>query len=287
MQEIQKSNAPEQASRKNIGMWPSTLAEAVDMCERMARTDMVPKDYKGKPDNILVAIQMGVEVGLAPMQALQSICVINGRPSLFGDAPLALVRASGLLESIHEYMEHDRAVCQVRRRGESEYVERSFSEQDAKDAKLWGKDGPWQHYKTRMLQMRARAFALRDVFPDVLKGMAIREDIEDVIVTERPPIIQPREIPPAVGEAEQKTPEPEAEKQPQIQAQSGNPPHLISDKQRKRMYAIGKGAGWSDEEMKNFLLHEYQIESSTEIPVLLYDEICGFLEGGKTQGETL
>ena len=161
------------------GMWRFASAAA--------KTNMVPKDFQGKPESVLVAIQMGLEVGLRPMQALQHIAVINGRPSIWGDAALGLVRASGLCEYIIEKFEGEwaedsfKAVCTVKRRGESEVVVREFSIADAKLAGLWGKDSPWRTYPKRMLQMRPRSWALRDAFGDVLKGLSVREEAQDIV----------------------------------------------------------------------------------------------------------
>jgi len=112
---------------------------------------------------------------------------------------LALVQASGLLESIREEVIDQsatigrsasdsayvsvasktlnlKAICTVRREGRSEPVIGTFSVDDAKRAGLWQKPGPWTDYPNRMLTMRARAFALRDAFPDVLAGLYIREE---------------------------------------------------------------------------------------------------------------
>tara|TARA_R110002020_G_scaffold37892_1_gene114463 strand:- start:30 stop:494 length:465 start_codon:yes stop_codon:yes gene_type:complete len=50
----------------------------------------------------------------------------------------------------------------------------------AKKAKLWGKPGPWTQYPARMLQVRARAMALRDQFADVLSGIHIGEEVRDI-----------------------------------------------------------------------------------------------------------
>jgi hypothetical protein len=59
-----------------------------------------------------------------------------------------------------------------------------FSVADAKRAGLWGKSGPWTQYPRRMLQLRARGFALRDAFPDVLKGLVTAEEAQDYPATE-------------------------------------------------------------------------------------------------------
>ncbi|PUA95475.1 hypothetical protein C8C99_0275 [Acidovorax sp. 107] len=166
------------ATRQQFDLSPQTFEQALTFSNYLADSDMVPKDFKGKPGNCLVAIQWGMEIGLKPLQAMQNIAVINGRPSLWGDAVIALVRSSPLCESIIEEDDGRTATCRVKRRGEPEQS-RSFSMDDAKAAGLLGKQGPWTQYPKRMRQMRARAFAVRDVFPDVLKGLPVAEEVMD------------------------------------------------------------------------------------------------------------
>jgi hypothetical protein len=178
------------ARRETFSLAPRTLPEAFELAKIMADSEFVPKDYRGKPGNVLVAVQMGAEVGLAPMQALQNIACISGRPSMWGDAVLALVRGSGLLEGIDETIDGDVAICTVKRRGEAS-TSRSFSLEDAKRAGLANKEGPWRTYPKRMLQMRARSWALRDVFPDVLRGLCVREEVEDFETIEATATVAP------------------------------------------------------------------------------------------------
>jgi hypothetical protein len=177
--------APKAALPVVFDFQPKSLDEALRLAEVMSKSTIVPKDYVDKPGNVLVAIQWGMELGLKPLAAMQNIAVINGRPSLWGDAVIALVRASPLCEGIREEFDTAQmiATCIVKRRGEPE-TSRSFSLQDATKANLIGKD-IWKAYPKRMLQMRARAFALRDVFPDVLRGMPIAEEVMDYQPQER------------------------------------------------------------------------------------------------------
>ena len=167
----------------NQGFAPVTLDEAMRFSEMLAKSSMVPKQYQNKPEDVLVAVQWGKELGLAPLQALQNIACINGKPSVYGDAALALVQASPLCEGIEERMEGEgtpnpQAVCVAHRKGRKPVVA-TFSVEDAKRAGLWGKQGPWSSYPKRMLAMRARGFALRDAFPDVLKGLISAEEAAD------------------------------------------------------------------------------------------------------------
>ena len=157
---------------------PQNFEQALSFANYLAESDMVPKDFRGKPGNCLIAMQWGNELGMKAIQAIQNIAVINGRPALWGDAVIALVRSSPLCEYVQEDDNGHAATCKVKRRGEPEQS-RTFSMDDAKQAGLLGKQGPWMQYPKRMRQMRARAFALRDVFPDVLRGMPVAEEVMD------------------------------------------------------------------------------------------------------------
>lgn len=161
---------------------PKTMAEAMEFSKLISQSSMVPAAYKGKPADVLVAVQWGAELGLAPLQALQNIATINGKPSVYGDAALALVRGSTVCEDVEEIVEGEGdqmiATCIAKRKGCKPVVAK-FSVLDAKAAGLWKKQGPWSQYPRRMLQMRARGFALRDAFPDVLKGLITAEEAQD------------------------------------------------------------------------------------------------------------
>lgn len=166
-------------SKAGFSLAPQNIEEALKFAEMLSKSNLVPKDFIGNAGNILVAIQWGMELGLQPMQSMQNIAVINGRPSLWGDSVIALVKSSPICEYVVEEVNDNGATCKVKRKGELEQV-RYFTVDDAKKAGLWGKQGPWTNYPKRMLQMRARSWALRDVFPDVLRGMPIAEELQDM-----------------------------------------------------------------------------------------------------------
>ena len=173
-----ETDVNEITTQAGFDLSPRNFEQALTFSNYLADSDMVPKDFKGKPGNCLIAIQWGAELGLKPLQALQNLAIINGRPALWGDAVIALVRSSPLCEFVMESDDGHVATCRVKRRGEAEQA-KTFSMDDAKVAGLLGKAGPWSQYPKRMRQMRARAFALRDVFPDVLRGMAVAEEVMD------------------------------------------------------------------------------------------------------------
>lgn len=151
--------------------------------ETVVNSGMAPKGMNTA--GVLVCMQYGAEIGLSPMQSVQNIACINGKPGLYGDGMLAVCRASGLFddaafeETVTGEGDAMVAVCRIRRKPDGKVAERAFTAKQAKRAKLWGKSGPWSDYPERMLQMRARSFALRDTFPDVLKGLIAVEELRD------------------------------------------------------------------------------------------------------------
>ena len=177
----QESHALATTAPRGMGfdLSPQSFDQALTFANMLAESDLVPKDFKGKPGNCLIAMQWGSELGLKPLQALSNIAVVNGRAALWGDAVIALVRGSPLCEYVKETDDGYTATCVAKRKGEPEHVV-TFSMDDAKQAGLANKQGPWSQYPKRMRQMRARAFALRDVFPDVLRGMPMAEEVQDI-----------------------------------------------------------------------------------------------------------
>ncbi len=168
---------PVEISLDSHGVQLRSFDELGRFCKAVVNSGLAPKGFSS-PEAVMVAVQHGLELGLAPMQALQSIAIVNGKPVVYGDTALAIATAHPAFLDIDEKVEGNTATCVVKRRDRSPVV-RTFSEADAKKAQLWGKSGPWQQYPSRMLQMRARSWALRDAFPDALRGLGIREEVAD------------------------------------------------------------------------------------------------------------
>jgi hypothetical protein len=167
----------------------SRIDAAIECCKMIAKASFCPKDFRGKPEEVLCAIQYGMEIGLSPMQAIQSIAVINGKPSIYGDGLIGLCLSFSECEYIDEQFDEKTmtATCKVKRKGRPEVIS-AFSKEKAINAKLWGKDGPWKTYPERMLKMRARGFALRDAFADRLKGIITAEEARDYPSREEKPV---------------------------------------------------------------------------------------------------
>lgn len=172
------------------GIQIRSLADLAQFSKMIFDSGMAPKGFK-TPQSVAVAVQKGLEHGLLPLQALQSVYVVNSMPAWTGKAALGLVLSSGLMVpgSYRSWIEGEGdkmvAWCESRRVGGA-LVRTSFSVDDAKVAKLWNKRGrdqadtPWITFPKRMLSWKVISHHLNDVYPDVLGGMPIAEDVIDI-----------------------------------------------------------------------------------------------------------
>ena len=175
---------PLRASERGL-LVGGSLEEQYRLARYYCESRLMPQALN-TPEKVLVALQLCHELRLPPMMSIGRICVINGTPSLFGDLPLALVRRSGLIIGhVEGWQDKDgkeicpengnlsalaeSSYCSLARVGE-EPITRTFTRREAEAAGLWGKK-VWAQYPKRMLQLRARGNALKDLFPDVLFGL--------------------------------------------------------------------------------------------------------------------
>jgi hypothetical protein len=241
---------------------PTTLAEAEKFAEIIARSDLAPKDYRGKPANVLVAIQFGKELNIPPMQALQGIAVINGRPSVWGDLMWALVTSHPSFEDAIEDITDTAAKVTLKRKGRTP-VTVTFTKADAEKAGLWTKEGPWKTYPKRQLMWRARTFAARDLFPDALKGMVSAEEAMDY--TDGPTIDA------------QPTPAPVLQTAPQQTTAAAAEPSKdepIGAEKASAWFTAYRNHGWMPADATAFLKDELKIEApkdSRDIPTSKYE----------------
>lgn len=176
------------AKREMSGVQVRSIDEAVNLAGMVLRAGIAPRGLD-TAQKIAVAMIYGAEVGIGPMMSLSTICVINGKPSIYGDGLMSLVRASGKLADYAEEIlgegESMEAVVTVKRFDNPTPLVKKFNVERAKKAKLWGKQGPWTEYPDRMLLARARSFALRDAFADVLAGLIDADEARDWPAPER------------------------------------------------------------------------------------------------------
>lgn len=216
-------------------MSPQTIEQVQAFCTMLSKTEFVPKSFRGKPDSIMVVGAMGARLGVDVFSAMAGIADINGRPSVWGDLLLAVCMNQPQFEDCLEsyegkpYEDTFKAICVAKRKGR-EPVVRSFSVIEAKESGLWKKQGPWTATPQRMLQMRARSFALRDTFADALAGFRTVEEMEDSALVDVTATSTVHDTPKAgkAREAKPKAKEPELTAEPET-ANDQEPVVIVDD----------------------------------------------------------
>ena len=205
--EVAKIEKPKLAVGEQGYIVPTTVEEAARMANAVIIGGFAPDSYKDKgtglfdPNKIMLGIMSAMEAGLQPLYGLRQIAIISGRPTIWGDAAVALVQSKNLIDDYAEEKigttptetdllrwpdDYGWRVTIKRKGQKGEYVG-VFTVGMAKRAHLWAGTQPkvkmpWIEYPDRMLRVRARAFALRDGFADALAGLAIREEVEDMVI---------------------------------------------------------------------------------------------------------
>lgn len=188
-----------------LAIVPQTFEETMRISRAVVASGLAPAALIGKLEGddaaaaVAVAIMSGAELGLKPMVSLRSFTVINGKPALYGDGLINVVRMSGKVAYLRTGCEERNGkmvgYCEAKRldTGEDKRVE--FSQADAERAGLWQtkavvtkwnkwdkkneekpNDSPWYRFPQRMLAWRAAGYCLRELFGDVLGG--IRDEFE-------------------------------------------------------------------------------------------------------------
>lgn len=157
---------------------PRDIGELSNFAERLSKAQIVPQQYRGKPNDVFAACMWGWETAqLTPMIALNYIDVIQGRAAYKSEGLVAVALRKGYISDIEEVFEGEgdeyAAVCTVTK-ANGKTLTRRFSLSDAKAAGLAGKDN-WRKWLDRMLIARARGFAVRDAAPHAMLSYTAEE----------------------------------------------------------------------------------------------------------------
>lgn len=183
---------------------PTTLAEAKELSTVLANANSMPAALKKSPADVLAIVMAGAELGLAPMQSIRGIMLIEGRPTLSADAMGALVKASPKCEYLQCTVTTDKVATFVtKRRGDPEPTTMSFTIEEATQAGLnrptaSGKPSNWTKFPKAMLRARAQSAICRLVYSDLMLGVYDPDELEpapvekhvDSTATEAPAMVE-------------------------------------------------------------------------------------------------
>lgn len=156
----------------------NTYAQELDgglrFCGALLKSGMIPSHYK-TPEAVLVAVLTGRELGFSPLRAVNTLYVIDGKPSLYAQALKAMaISAGGKFESAN----WDDTMCTIRATRGDWVEEYTYTLEDAKKAGLAERDN-WRKRPKNMLYARCVAVLINNMFADVVAGLSAKEVLED------------------------------------------------------------------------------------------------------------
>lgn len=268
---IQKHAQPSSLARVNVserGVRISSLDDLWRFSSMVLDSGLAPSGMKNV-QAIAIAVEFGMELGLPPMQSVQTICVINNRPLIYGTGFLAVCKSDPNWDEdrFEEWFTGTlkegnlTAHCRMARKGSTNVTETEYSMQDAITAKLWGEKDNWKKNPSRMLKWRARTWCGRDTFPERLAGLYTTEEAAELIDVEvrdaRPQVAMPRRIAaePVEPPQPQEPVQPPAEQEPAHEPQDAAEPQESSEAPapadsehiadlKVRVHAAMKRKGW-------------------------------------------
>jgi hypothetical protein len=253
-----------------LGQWVTAAQQAHTLVSPLVETPFVPDAYRPKVDprgtpeekaaaralavaNATAAVLQGITLGLDPLTALQQIYIIHGRPGMYTEAMVALVKGHG-----HEIWTEDisdsRAVVSGRRKGATQIERVTITMDQAKKAG-WTTNQAYTKTPQDMLYARAAGRVAKRVAPDVLLGITSVEEIQDTIRATAEVDTGRRTVrrraalpaPPAPAEEPPLDSEPVTESvtEPEL---SGEPEPGITPAQSRKMYALLRQTGREDKD---------------------------------------
>lgn len=158
----------------------SRVGQAMEAAQVFAATSLIPKALQGKPQDVLLVLLKGAELGLKPLQALSEIHIVDGKAGVSAKLKMALCLQRPECEFfIMVTSTAEKAVYRAKRKGAPEPVEYSYSIEDAKRAGLTHKQN-WQSHPAAMLRARCSSGLADSVFPDLVQGVMTHDELREV-----------------------------------------------------------------------------------------------------------
>lgn len=165
-----------------------------EMAVQLSNADIIPKDFRGKPANVFVALEMAHRLGIGPMEAMQNLYVVHGTPSMSAKFLIALANHSGRFRGGLRFESQGEGrnlvvKCYATDRETGETVEATASMAQAERAG-WSKNAKYREMPEQMLSYRAATFFVRRYCPEVTMGMVTVDEAHEM-----PPAVETNEDP--------------------------------------------------------------------------------------------
>ena len=179
IERAENNNLPAQQKAPVALSRPLTdIDQAWRMANALSKSSLLPSDLRNKASDVLAMILYGQDLGLSPMQAIQGIYVVKGKPQMSAQTWIALTRRAGHRLSVLEHTV-EKCTVEITRGDTGEKHAETSTIADAETARLTGPDSMYTKYPKRMLLARAVTNCCRFICPEIALGFGAEGEYEE------------------------------------------------------------------------------------------------------------
>ncbi len=178
---------------------PISMEKMMDMANMLAKSTIVPQEYRNRPENVFLALDTANRLGMSPMAIMNGMYIVQGRPTFSGSFIAGLLKSTPLFSDVE--------LVWVGEKGKDTwgcYVQAIETRTgkllkgvtvDMKMAKGegWTRNTKWQTMPELMLTYRAYSFFGRTHASELLSGIYDRDEMEDVRLLKQQRVNNPYE----------------------------------------------------------------------------------------------
>jgi hypothetical protein len=158
-----------------------SFRESYKMAQMIAKSSLIPDAYKGKVEDVTIAVDMAKRINMSPMMVLQNMYVVKGKPVWSGQACMAIIQNK--FKDAHPVYTGKAGTPERACHIEADNITGPEVTMAMAAAEGWTSNSKWRNMPDQMLGYRAASFFARLYCPSVLMGMHTDDEVEDACAT--------------------------------------------------------------------------------------------------------
>lgn len=163
-----------------------TFEHSQRVAKMLASSSLVPQAYQGNVQNTMIALEMANRIGASPLQVMQNLYIVHGKPSWSSSFIIAAINACRKFSPVRFDVTGEGAtlacVAWAYDLATGDRLDGPRITMEMANAEGWlNKAGSkWKTMPDLMIRYRAAAFFGRLYAPEILMGMQTADEVEDV-----------------------------------------------------------------------------------------------------------
>lgn len=162
-----------------------TFTNAMQIATQLSKSDMIPAQYKGKPENCVIALELSNRLNASPFEIMQNTYIVQGKPSWSSQFIISRINSCAKFEgSLKFKFNEDKTACfaYITEKATGEKLIGPAVTMQMAQAEGWfNKNGSkWKTMPQVMLRYRAATFFSRLYCPEIMFGMYTQDEIQDI-----------------------------------------------------------------------------------------------------------